>query len=166
MGPWPDERHALAEDLRRIVGARLLDPLDILFGDDGDDGDGGADTRLRDRLAARAGQWADVLLGDDDRAAAFLAIRLVSALYPGDGPFDPPAAWWGTPLGRAVARRAGHPAAAAVPVTVAAAMLGITRQGVHDLVRRHKLDRDAAGAIITDSIRARLVTRSAPGGQG
>ncbi|GAA4201384.1 hypothetical protein [Microbispora amethystogenes] len=80
----------------------------------------------------------------------------MSALYPGDEPFDSPAAWWGTPLGRAVARRAGHPAATSVPVSVAAAMLGITRQGVHDLVRRHKLDRDPEGAITTASIRARL----------
>lgn len=80
----------------------------------------------------------------------------MSALYPGDEPFDPPAGWWGTPLGRAVAQRAGHPAAAAVPVSVAAAMLGITRQGVHDLVRRRKLDRDPDGAITTASIQARL----------
>ena len=37
--------------------------------------------------------------GDDDRAAAMLAIRQVSALYPSDEPFDPPAAWWVTPFG-------------------------------------------------------------------
>ena len=148
-----DERRALAEDLRRVVGSRLLDALDILFDVDELPDHGG---RLRDLLEARSRTWADVLCGEDDRAAAFLAIRLVSALYPSDAPFDPPAAWWATPLGRAVARRAGHPAAAAVPVSVAAAMLGITRQGVHDLVRRRKLDRDPDGAITTSSIQARL----------
>lgn len=148
-----DERRALAEDLRRVVGSRLLDALDILFELDELSGDRG---RLRELLEVKSRTWADVLCGEDDRAAAFLAIRLVSALYPGDAPFDPPAAWWGTPLGRAVARRAGHPAATAVPVSVAAAMLDITRQGVHDLVRRHKLDRDPDGAITTASIQARL----------
>ncbi|TQS29094.1 hypothetical protein [Microbispora sp. KK1-11] len=148
-----DERRELAEDLCRVVGGRVLDALEILF----EPGElSGEDTRLRELLAVKSRAWADVLCGEDDRAAAFLAIRLVSALYPGDAPFDPPAAWWGTPLGRAVARRAGHPAATAVPVSVAAAMLGITRQGVHDLVRRHKLDRDPEGAITTASIQARL----------
>ncbi|KAA9380861.1 hypothetical protein F5972_07170 [Microbispora cellulosiformans] len=148
-----DECRALAEDLRRVVGGRVLDPLEILF----EPGElSGGDARLRELLEVKSQAWAEVLCGGDDRAAAFLAIRLVSALYPGDEPFDPPAAWWGTPLGRAVARRAGHPAATAVPVSVAAAMLGITRQGVHDLVRRHKLDRDPEGAITTASIRARL----------
>ncbi|GAT64513.1 hypothetical protein PS9374_00143 [Planomonospora sphaerica] len=160
MEPSADERRALAEDLRRIVGSRVLDPLDILFGEDEPSG---ADERLRERLEVKSRTWADVLLGEDDRAAAYMAIRLVSTLYPGDAPFDPPAAWWATPLGRAVARRAGHPAATAVTVSVAAAMLGITRQGVHDLMRRGKLGRTPDGAVTTESIRARLSPRAATG---
>jgi hypothetical protein len=148
-----DERQALAEDLRRIIGSRLLDALDILFNPDELSGQR---ERLRGLLEVKSRAWADTLCGEDDRAAAFLAIRLVSALYPGDEPFDPPAVWWDTPLGRAVARHAGHPAAVAVPVSVAAAMLGITRQGVHDLARRRKLDRAPDGAITTASIQARL----------
>ncbi|MEV4326450.1 hypothetical protein AB0J37_29815 [Microbispora rosea] len=148
-----DERRELAEDLCRVVGGRVLGALEILFEPDELSGE---DTRLRELLTVKSRAWAEVLCGEDDRAAAFLAIRLVSALYPGDVPFDPPAPWWATPLGRAVARRAGHPAATAVPVSVAAAMLGITRQGVHDLVRRRKLDRDPEGAITTASIQARL----------
>src|ERR1700738_2208298 len=99
MERWPDECRALAEDLQRIVGSRLLDPLDILFGADdllfGSEGE-----RLRERLEAKSRVWADVLLGEDDQAAVYLAIRLVSALYPSDALFDPPAVWWGTPLGR------------------------------------------------------------------
>lgn len=154
-----DEIGALAEDLRTIVGSRLLDALDILF--DQDELSGSAE-RLRELLEFKSRAWAEVLCGDDDRAAAMLAIRLVSALYAGDKPFDPPAEWWRTPLGTAVARRAGHPAAVAVPVSVAAAMLGITRQGVHDLVRRHKLDRDGNGAITTSSIQARLSRAGGP----
>lgn len=160
MEPLPIEHHALAEDLRRIVGSKLLDPLDILFGTD-DLFDAGLGERLRERLEAKSREWADVLLGEDDQAAAYLAIRLVSAMYPSDVPFDPPLAWWGTPLGRAVARRAGNPAASVVPVSVAAAMLGITRQGVHDLVRRGKLDRDPDGGITTASIQARFSSRAA-----
>jgi hypothetical protein len=35
-------------------------------------------------------------------------------------------------------------------------MLGITRQGVHDLIRRRKLDRDPDGAVTTASIQGRL----------
>ncbi|MDP9848631.1 hypothetical protein [Streptosporangium lutulentum] len=159
MEPWPDERRALAEDLRRIVGSRVLDPLDILLG--ADDPFGASESeRLRERLEARSRAWADVLFGQDDQKAAYLAIRLVSALYPSDAPFDPPVGWWSTPLGRAVARRAGHPSASAVPVSVAAAMLGITRQGVHDLLRRRKLDRAASdGGVTTSSIHARLSSR-------
>ncbi|PZG51540.1 hypothetical protein C1I98_08185 [Spongiactinospora gelatinilytica] len=150
-----DERRALADDLRRLVGGRLLDPLEILF-EAGPEGG-----RLRALLADHSAAWADVLLGGDDEAAKLLAIRLIAAVYPGDAPFDPPPGWWATPLGRAVARRAGHPGASAVPASVAAAMLGITRQGVHDLVRRGKLDRDATGSVTTASIRARLARPAA-----
>jgi hypothetical protein len=146
------QTHAdLVEDLKRIVGSRLIDPLDILFG---------AGEELRERLDQQAGEWAGALLGEDDQAAMFTAIRLVSALYPGDAPFDPPLGWWGTPFGRAVFRRAGHPAASAVPFSVAAAVLGITRQGVHDLTVRGKLQRDPGGGVTVDSVRIRLGTRT------
>jgi DNA-binding GntR family transcriptional regulator len=35
-------------------------------------------------------------------------------------------------------------------------MLGITRQGVHDLVNRGKLQRDPGGGVLVSSIRDRL----------
>src|ERR1019366_4052638 len=124
-----DERAVLAEHLRRIVGSRLLDALDILFDPDELSGEG---ERLRELLTARSRSWADILSGEDGRAAA---------------------------------RRAGHPAAVAVPVPVAAAMLGITRQGVHDLIRRRKLDRDPDGPVTTASIQGRL-SRSRGGQPG
>lgn len=44
--------------------------------------------RLRGLLEVKSRLWADVLCGEDDRAAASLAIRLVSAL-PSDEPFNP-----------------------------------------------------------------------------
>lgn len=94
--------------------------LDILF--DPDELCGERDW-LRQLLDIKSRAWADVLCGEDDRAAA---------------------------------RRAGHPSAAAVPVSVTAAMLGITRQGVHDLIRRRKLDRDEDGVVTTASVQARL----------
>lgn len=150
MNTWTEARDALADDLERVVGSRLLDPLDILFGT--------ADL-MRDRLASEARVWAETLLGQDDQAATHTAIRLVSALYPGDAPFDPPTGWWGTPFGQAVLRRAGHPTAVAVSVAMAAEMLGITRQGVHDLANRGKLERHPPGITVA-SIRVRLAARA------
>jgi hypothetical protein len=138
---------ALARQLAATVRSRLLDPLEILLGDVG--GLGG-------RVDAAARGWAETLSGDDHDAARFLAIRLVAALYSGDRPFDPAADWWLTPFGRIVALRAGHPSAQAVSYAAAGAMLGITRQGVYDLVRRGKLERHRRGGVATESISERL----------
>jgi len=103
----------------------------------------------------RAETWASVMLGPDDRAAVQMIARVISSLYPGDAPFAPPAEWWRTPLGQVAVRRIGHPSAQAVPFSVAGAMLGITRQGVHDLVTRHKLERHPEGGVTVESVRAR-----------
>lgn len=110
-----------------------------------------------------------MLLGDDEQAAAHTAIRIVAALYPGDAPFDPPPPWWRTPLGQVVIRRVGHPSVQAVSYSVAGAMLGVTRQGVHDLATRGKLARHRDGGVTVDSVRARLnrtttIDRHAPSG--
>ncbi|MFC4563335.1 hypothetical protein ACFO4E_15840 [Nocardiopsis mangrovi] len=149
--PTPSPAHgALADQLAAVAAARLLDPLEILL-----DGDASVE-RVRARVAAAAGEWAAALLGADDRAAVHAVARIIAALYPGDTAFDPPAEWWATPLGRTVARRAGHPGAVRVSYAVAGAMLGITRQGVHDLVRRGKLAAHPDGGVHTGSVRARL----------
>jgi hypothetical protein len=103
----------------------------------------------------RAETWASVMLGDDDQAAVLMIVRVISSLYPGDEPFAPPAEWWRTPLGQVVVRRIGHPSAQAVSYSVAGAMLGITRQGVHDLVARGKLERHPEGGVTVESVRAR-----------
>lgn len=136
----------LADQIATVIRTRLLDPVEILFGDAAD---------LPDRVDALARQLAEVVEGDNEQAAVYALARLIGALYPGDAPFDPPADWWRTPLGRATARRVGHPAARSVSYSVAGAMLGVTKQGVHDLVRRGKLVKDADG-VTTDSVRARL----------
>ena len=76
--------------------------------------------------------------GPDDELARQVAIRLMAVLYPGDAPFDPPDSWWATPLGRVARAEPGHPSRDHVWLGSAGAMLGITRQGVHDLVSRQQ----------------------------
>jgi hypothetical protein len=147
MEPEPAEEKVLADHLATIVLQRLVNPLEILLGD-GED--------LHDTVIAEARVWAAQLLGDDDQVASRTAIRIISSLYAADTPFDPPAEWWRTPLGQVVIRRVGHPSAEAVSYSVAGAMLGITRQGVHDLVTRGKLARHPEGGVTVDSVRARL----------
>ena len=146
----PPETPELVEHLVRLLEIRVFDPLEILLESDEPVGP------LRELVRVRARRWAAELLGDDPRASMMVAIRLVGALYPGDTVFDPPVDWWRSPLGRVVAWQVGHPTAAAVPYPVAGAMLGMTRQGVHDLVTRHKLARHPDGGVTTDSVRARL----------
>jgi hypothetical protein len=145
----PGERE-LVEQIVRLLDVRLLDPLEILL--DGDD----SVAAMRAVVRSRARRWAAVMRDGDDRAATHTALRLVATLYPGDRAFDPPLEWWRTPLGQVVARRAGHPAAESVSLATAGAMLGITRQGVHDLVRRGKLPRHPDGGVPSAAVRDRL----------
>ncbi|WP_097318604.1 hypothetical protein [Paractinoplanes atraurantiacus] len=140
----------LAGQIVRLLDIRLLDPLEVLL--EGDD----AVDALRSLVQGRARRWAATLTGDDERAAVMTAARLIATLHPGDRPFDPPAEWWATPLGRAVARQAGHPGAESVSYATAGAMLGITRQGVHDLVKRGRLPRHPNGGVPSAAIRDRL----------
>jgi hypothetical protein len=134
---------------------RLLDPLEILLESRSDLG------KVRARVELKVGAWANALLGDDDVLAQRTLIRLVTSLYPSDGPFDPPPGWWRTPLGRVMARRTGHPGAESVSYAVAGEMLGITRQGVHDLVVRGKLVRGEQSGVLTSSVQDRINQRAA-----
>jgi hypothetical protein len=142
-------RTGLIDQLVRVVDVRLLDPLEILL--EGDE----AVEAARALVRLRAQAWASVMLGPDHQAAAQMTARVISSLYPGDAPFAPPAEWWRTPLGQVALRRLGHPSARAVSYAVAGAMLGITRQGVHDLVTRRKLERHPEGGVTVESVRAR-----------
>ncbi|MEU7586923.1 hypothetical protein AB0A95_11540 [Micromonospora sp. NPDC049230] len=148
MSPTHEE---LTEQLIRLIDIRLLDPLEILV-----DGHAAIDP-LRAIVRERARSWATTIVSGDDRAAVRVAMRAISTLYPGDGPFDPPLDWWRSPLGQAVARRVGHPNAESVSYAVAGAMLGITRQGVHDLASRDKLTRHPEGGVLSASVRDRLL---------
>lgn len=140
----------LVAELVRLLEVRVIDPLDILLNSEE------LLAPIKDRLHVEAEVWAAQLLGPDRRLATLTAARLIGVLFPGDEPFDPPEQWWRTPLGRAVARGAGHPSAQAVSYSTAGAMLGITRQGVHDLVKRGKLGKHPDGGVTTSSIHARL----------
>lgn len=146
----------LAADLAGLVTVRLLDPLEILLAEER------PVSALRERVRIDSEMWAAQLLGPDQQRAAATAARLLASLYPGDEPFDPPPSWWATPFGQVVLRRIGHPARERVSYAGAGAMLGITRQGVHDLLARGKLRAHPEGGVTTDSVRERAIRR-APG---
>ncbi|MEY9212391.1 hypothetical protein NI17_005855 [Thermobifida halotolerans] len=148
-GVSTSEHVELVADLRRLVRSRLVDPLVLLLGDKE------RIEPLRRQVHVDVEMWAAQLLGPDDALATRVAVRLLAALHPGDAPFDPPDDWWRTPLGRVVARRVGH-TRERVSYSVAGAMLGITRQGVHDLVRRGRLARHPEGGVTSESVRDRL----------
>ncbi|MCW3817803.1 hypothetical protein ONA91_25460 [Micromonospora sp. DR5-3] len=147
----PPAEEELVEQLTRLIDIRLLDPLEILV-----NGHHAIDP-LRAVVRERARSWAATMVSGDDQAAYGVIARAISTLYPGDGPFDPPLDWWRSPLGQIVARRVGHPTAEAVSYAVAGAMLGITRQGVHDLASRGKLARHPAGGVLSAAVRDRLL---------
>ncbi|MGW5365873.1 hypothetical protein [Actinopolymorpha pittospori] len=153
MATTDAEREELAGHLRQLLDNRLLDPIDILLAP------GPVLDQLRDRANAQARAWADQLLDGTEQQAMYVVVRLVSALYPADEVFDPPARWWRTPLGQVTARRLGHPTVPAVTNAVAAAMLGVTRQGVHDLLSRGKLTHHPDGGVDVTSVRDRLRRR-------
>jgi hypothetical protein len=140
----------LVEQIVRMLDVRLLDPLEILL--EGDD----AVHALRQLVRLRAQRWADTIRHGGEVESTLATARLMATLYPSDRPFDPPIDWWHSPLGRTVAVRVGHPAAESVSYATAGAMLGITRQGVHDLVRRGRLPRHPDGGVPSAAVRDRL----------
>ena len=146
----PPTHEQLVEQLVQTVEVRLLDPLEILL-----EGDAAVD-EVRRKIRQKAQVWARQMLDGDDQTAVAAIVRVTATLYPGDGPFDPPLDWWRTPMGQVVAWRVGHPTAESVSYPVAGAMLGITRQCVHDLVSRGKLVRHPGGGVVPASIRDRL----------
>ncbi|MBO2456203.1 hypothetical protein [Actinomadura violacea] len=143
---------ALYRQVVAEIEARLLAPLDVLL--DGAE----ALAALRRRVDADAQMWAAQMLGPDAELARSAVVRVLAVVQP----FDPDPSWWRTPVGRAVLESVGYPGRESVSRSVAGAMLGITRQGVQDLVNRGKLDRHPDGGVSVASIRARA--SSAGGG--
>ena len=111
---------------------------------------------------ARADRWTrelvdrivPPLLSDDDHQVAEAVLDIMVALWP-DG-CEPPAEWWRTPVGRVVARSIGAEDSEAVTHSVAAAMLGVSRGSIGQMVARGHLDRHPDGGVLRSSVLQRL----------
>lgn len=140
----------LEKQLTELVTVQMLAPIELWLDDHSHL------PQLRERSLTQAESWARRLLCSDETVAVHAIVQLIAMFYPGDAAFAPQLSWWGTPLGRITAIRFGHPGAMAVSYTTAGAMLGISRQGVHDLVKRGKLSLHPDGGVSTMAIRDRL----------
>jgi hypothetical protein len=139
----------LAAQIRDGLGA-VVDPLGPLLGLDLAD-------VLRDRVSSRAAGLAEQLVSRDHHVISETVIKLMNALWPIG---DPPANWWRTPLGRAVAGSIRPEDIEAVAPSVAAAMLGVSRGRVYQLLEQGKLDRHPHGGVVRASVLQRLAGRS------
>jgi hypothetical protein len=145
----------VAEQLRRELGAVAASVI-ALFGSDLVET---VELRLHDRSAMLAAN----LCGEDDVLAGRTVSEVMPALFPNG---DPPPDWWRTPLGRVVARSFGDDGEA-VTQSVAAAMLGVTRSTVAQMLYRADkglpgaggLERHPDGGITRASVLARLAYR-------
>ncbi|MBF6333604.1 hypothetical protein [Nocardia transvalensis] len=92
---------------------------------------------------------------DDDQLAAQTVNDLAGVAWDA----DPEPEWWRTPVGRLVARSVGREDSEAVTHHVAAAMLGVTRGTIAQLVHRGTLDRHPDGGVTRASVLNRLVRK-------
>ncbi|HTJ66188.1 MAG TPA: hypothetical protein VL551_01540 [Actinospica sp.] len=141
MGTIEDAAAQIAEE----IDAQHIWPLESNLGPGEEFG------ILRQRAAATARMMAAQLASGDDKLAAQTAIDLASLILPDDIPDD----FWATPLGRLIAKSAGHPSSDEVPYSVAAAMLGVSKTRVQQLVEAGKLERHPGGGITSVSVRLR-----------
>lgn len=112
----------------------------------------GAETnfgRLRQELIGAAGAFATALEepSTQEKAAEALCIAMF-------GEQEPPEAFWRTEAGRAVALAIGYPRTHA-PRTAAAAVLGVSRQRIGEMIQKDKLEGDR-DSVTADSLRAAL----------
>jgi hypothetical protein len=112
-------------------------------------------TALKQRLHVAADAYATMLQEPDTAEQA--AISLVHALFGSVG--DPPVDWWKTEAGQAVAHAIGYHRERAYRADVQA-ILGISRQRVHELIAKDVLVEDNLG-ITAESIRARVRSQRA-----
>lgn len=103
--------------------------------------------------ATAAKRHVGLLTGPDEDLAGEAALDILAVIW-GDG--QPTLDWWDTPLGRCVASVGALEGSDAVPATVAAAMLGISKGRVTQLCDAGKLDRHPDGGITRMSIAHRL----------
>lgn len=112
------------------------------------------------RTDAIAVRMALLLRSGDDNELAGTVVDVLNALWPDD--CEPPPEWWRTPVGRVAARSLGTSDADAVTQSVAAAMLGVTRGTVAQLVHRGTLDRHPDGGVTRASVLLRIGRQTPP----
>lgn len=126
-----------------VCGLRFADPTDAV-----------AASQIDSVAHVMAAQLAQ---DDDDRLSAQTCIDVMCLLWPEAAPEDcGQAVWWRTPLGRLCARSLGRDDAEAVSQSVAAAMLGVTRGTIAQLVHRGTLDRHPDGGVLRASVLQRI----------
>ena len=107
--------------------------------------------RIRDRAPMLVAQLQQV---DDDQLAANTVDDLMAVL----GDREPK--WFTTPLGRLVARSAGSPLPDCVSYSVAAAMLGVSRTRVQQLVDDGRIARCPTGSLRAMSVLEECLRRT------
>ena len=133
-----------ATQIAGLIDERLLSVLEMLLGP------GEEFAFLRQRADAAARMMAAQLASGDDKLAAQTAIDL-AALLPDVIPDD----FWPTPLGRLIAASVGWPGTEHVSYSNAAAMLGVSKTRVQQLLEAGKLERHPDGGITSVSVRLR-----------
>jgi len=111
------------------------------------------------RLECACHRLAAELCSEDDQMVDEAASAVMSARWPDA---EPTPQWWRTPVGRLVARSMGGHDTAAVTHSVAAAMLGVTRGTVAQLVHRGTLDRHPDGGVARYSVLTRIGRQATP----
>lgn len=154
-GSMPDgsvadyRRSKAAEQLADDIHARIIAALTSLGWSD-------LAELARTRVDQAAERLAWQLTQDaDDHLAAQTVIDLTGVLWD----LDPDPDWWRTPVGRLVARSIGRDDTEAVTQHQAAAMLGVTRGTIAQLVARGTLDRHPDGGVLRASVLQRLLSR-------
>jgi hypothetical protein len=143
----------VAEQLRRELWATARANADLLGADIAE--------QVELRIPAACTRLAAELCSNDDRTAAGATQLVMLARWPDDT--EPPPVWWQTPVGRLAARSVGDHGEA-VTQHVAAAMLGVARGTVSQMLTRGDkgeggsggLERHPDGGITRASVLARL----------
>lgn len=99
--------------------------------------------------------WTRLLTGEPSDEAYEVALAILETLVSAERAATP--AFWYSELGTAVARAGAVPTA--VSVSVAAAILGVTRQRASELLKQGKLRRAGASVVAGDSVLAYARTR-------